>query len=136
MCGGAAILVGVVLEFSGDDSGHAVVSYIGWMHGHDRWRSWCLNCYSPALAGVWLAGVVGLGLVVEVDEVGAEVVCCASDFSVEFVFCECGAWEGDGGDFVSVVDCAQGVVDGHWGVVDHGDACVGCYLADFVELGA
>ena len=34
----------------------------------------------PSVVGVWLAGVVGFGLVVEIDVVDAEVVCCASDF--------------------------------------------------------
>lgn len=48
----------------------------------------------PSVVGVWLTGVVGFGLVVEIDVVDAEVVCCASDFAIEFVFCDGGAWDG------------------------------------------
>ena len=81
-----------------------------------------------------MAGVVGLCLVVEVDEVDSEVVCCASDFAVEFVFCDCCARDSYWELQLVVVYNAQGVVDGHWDVIDHGDAGVGCGFTNFVEL--
>ena len=122
------------LKLSGDDSGHSVVSDICWVHGQDgRCRSG-LHRYSPTLSGIRLASVVGLGLVIEVDEVGSERLRCAPDFTIEFGFRSSGAWERNRNNPGAIVKCAQRVIYSHRQVVDHSDPSFGGNSADFVEL--
>lgn len=49
---------------------------------------------------------MGLGLVMEINEVSAECVRSASNLSVEFFFCEGGSWEGNGKDVIAMVNGA------------------------------